>query len=108
MGDVDIAVEYLNRCIRDCLYRGESPYASHKMLVDALDDNIMSDRAIGIDAGYAWYSEAEYIIFYTDLGWSLGMLEAWAFAARRNKNRILRSLNGAVSPPPENIHDRKA
>lgn len=65
--------EYLRRCIRDSVLRGESPYASHRMLPGALDEDKPEERQLGIEAGYAWYEQADAIIFYTDRGWSTGM-----------------------------------
>lgn len=43
---------YLNACILDCVRRGETPYASHKMLTDALDDANAAEREAGIKAGF--------------------------------------------------------
>lgn len=74
---------YLRSCILDCLRRGESPYASHRMLTDALDDDIPEERQLGIEAGFAWRN-AMYIdecgerhrvlpVFYVDLGATDGM-----------------------------------
>ena len=40
--------------IRDCIARGESPYASHQMLTEALDDTNPIERNAGIQAGLAW------------------------------------------------------
>lgn len=73
-GDVGANKAYLQRCIRDCIARGESPYASHQMLTDALDDTDPEQRAAGIKAGFAWRSAAELTVFYVDRGWSRGML----------------------------------
>ena len=82
---------YLRACIRDCIMRGESPYASHRMLTDALDDDDPRERELGIHAGLAWRharvpirdSDGAVIghapvqhVFYIDLGWSRGMLLA--------------------------------
>jgi hypothetical protein len=83
---------YLRSCIRDCLRRGESPYASHRMLTDALDDNDPEERALGIEAGLAWRNVRQPVFvddsdqsigvmkhnlvghaFYVDLGYSSGM-----------------------------------
>lgn len=75
-GDVERNMLYLDFCIRDCLARGESPYASHRMLTSALDDNIPKDRELGIDAGLAWRRRADDRLFYLDLDWSGGMLAA--------------------------------
>jgi hypothetical protein len=53
--------------------RGESPYASHGLLPGALDEDKAEERQLGIQAGYAWWSAASLIVFYTDYGWSTGM-----------------------------------
>lgn len=87
-GDVEANLEYLDRCIRDCLKRDETPYASHKMLTTALDDDDPEQRKLGIAAGLAvaenynnLWDEVERIYptpvaFYVDKGWSNGMLAA--------------------------------
>ena len=72
-GDRERNKRYLERCLRDCLRRGESPYASHKMLTDCLDDDDPNERRWGIEAGFAWKQDAELTAFYVDLGWSGGM-----------------------------------
>ena len=77
-GDVARNKLYLQRCIRDCIERGEAPFASHQMYTDALDDNIPEERAMGIGAGLAWRSVAEKAVFYVDYGYSGGMMQARA------------------------------
>jgi hypothetical protein len=82
-GDVPRNERYLRACIRDCLKRGESPYASHRMLTDALDDNVPEERKLGIEAGLAWrrahWRNEEGLVrhvipvFYIDLGFGDGM-----------------------------------
>jgi hypothetical protein len=64
---------YLQRCVRDCILRGESPYASHRMLTAALDDMNPEERKLGIDAGFAWREKAAKTVVYTDHGISGGM-----------------------------------
>ena len=64
---------YLQLCIRDCIARGESPFASHQMLTDALDDNDPAERAQGIEAGLVWGPFAKRTCVYTDFGLSTGM-----------------------------------
>jgi len=92
-GEVERNKLYLRSCIRDCIMRGESPYAWHRMLTDALDDDDPKERMLGIEAGLAWRSvmkptfskhrpdlhignEMAVHAFYVDLGWSDGMLYA--------------------------------
>lgn len=82
-GNVPRNTRYLRSCIRDCINREESPYASHRMLTDALDDDNNIERAIGIAAGLAWRHARWFDsggilhrvapVFYVDLGWSDGM-----------------------------------
>ena len=75
-GDVAANLAYLDRCVLDCLRRGESPYASHRMLTTALDDSNPTQRALGIQAGMAFAHRMDARIFYTDRGWSSGMKAA--------------------------------
>lgn len=72
-GDVARNKAYLQRCIRDCIARGESPYASHQMLTDALDDTNPAEREQGIKAGFAWRAMSLYTVVYIDYGTSRGM-----------------------------------
>ena len=67
---------YLNACIHDCLRRGESPYASHRMLTSALDDTIPRERELGIRAGFTWAAFAQAVVVYVDHGISAGMRKA--------------------------------
>lgn len=76
-GDVERNKTYLQRCIRDCIQRGESPYASHQMLTDALDDLDPEERKAGIEAGFAWADDADLVVFYTDYDISEGMMKAF-------------------------------
>lgn len=81
-GDVAANVAYLEECIRDSLARGEAPYASHGFFPGALDDNDPEQRALGIQAGFAWGECAEVRVFYLDLGMSPGMVKGLAEAKR--------------------------
>lgn len=65
---------YLERCLSDCLSRGESPYASHKMLTVCLDDTVPEERAKGIAAGLVWRRLVPLRAFYLDYGMSPGMM----------------------------------
>lgn len=68
---------YLHAAIRDCIARGETPYASHKMIPGALDDRDAQQRIRGIETGteftkWAIKAGAE-VVAYIDLGVSPGM-----------------------------------
>lgn len=74
-GDVEKNLRYLRACMRDCLSRGETPYASHGLYTQAgvLRDEVPHEREWGIQAGFAWREVAEKTVVYTDLGTSRGM-----------------------------------
>lgn len=73
-GDRERNLAYLRKAIRNSsLDFGEAPFASHRMYTDALDDDRPDERAAGIGGGFAWWSVAELVVFYIDLGWSPGM-----------------------------------
>lgn len=79
---------YLRACMRDCLLRGESPYASHGLYTQegVLDDNVPEERELGIQAGFAWRPMTEATIFYTDLGMSRGMIKGMQDALKQIEN----------------------
>ena len=86
-GDVDRNVAYARAAMRDCLNRGEAPYASHLLFTQPgiLDDDDPEERTWGIEAGLLWGESAEATVVYTDLGISRGMRlgQERAHAARR-------------------------
>jgi hypothetical protein len=74
-GNVEANVDYARLCVRDSLLRGEAPIASHLLYTQPaiLNDDIPTERALGIDAGLAWLSVAEGSVVYADQGISRGM-----------------------------------
>lgn len=66
---------YLRACMRDCLLRGEAPFASHGLYTQpgVLRDEVPEEREHGILAGFAWRRAAPRTVVYTDLGTSGGM-----------------------------------
>jgi len=72
-GDYALNRAYLLMCLRDCLNRGEAPFASHLFYTEVLDDRVERDRDLGIIAGFAWAENAHLIAVYEDLGISAGM-----------------------------------
>lgn len=97
-GDVEANLRYLDRCILDCVYRGDSPYASHKTLTTALDDLVPEQRALGIACGLAWRRKADMRIFYADRGWSSGMSAARNTYDVERLNYEIRFLDQPADP----------
>lgn len=68
---------YARACVRDCLIKGETPFASHLFFTQPgiLDDNIPEEREMGINAGKDLIESLPNIVtvVYTDLGISEGM-----------------------------------
>jgi len=74
-GDTERYLRYLRAAMRDCLHRGEAPFASHALYTQpgVLDDDSVTERALGIEAGFAWRHVADKTVVYMDLGISSGM-----------------------------------
>ena len=74
-GDVERNERYARACLADCLQRGEAPFASHLLYTQpgVLDDTIIAERHLGIEAGLAWATMADLAAVYTDLGITAGM-----------------------------------
>jgi hypothetical protein len=77
--------QYLRMAMADCIRRFESPMASHHLLPEILNDDSAYERALGIEAGFAWGIHADLIAVYSDLGVSRGMSDALAFYKARGK-----------------------
>lgn len=74
--------QYARRCMRHAISKGETPFASHVLYAfsGVLDDRHTSDREAGIMMGFEIVKAAcRYAVFYTDLGWSPGMIAAKRF-----------------------------
>lgn len=93
---------YVRACMRDALARGEAPMASHALytLPGVLDEDKPEERRKGINAGFAWWEDAEKVVFYTDLGGSPGMYDAWELAHANEKPVEVRVLGGTWGPFP--------
>jgi hypothetical protein len=76
----------------DCLRRGESPFASHLLFTQMLDDDNSAERMLGIQAGFAWRAVADYTVFYCDFGFSNGMRQALSAVRKGNLLHQFRTL----------------
>lgn len=87
-------LDYLRACMRDCLLRGEAPFASHGLYTQpgVLDDRHPEERAKGIDAGLEVGKRCDATIVYDDLGISTGMRYGIQAAERAGRPIETRSL----------------
>jgi hypothetical protein len=95
-GDVERNLRYLRAALRDCLLRGEAPFASHALYTQpgVLDDNEPGERALGIEAGFAFRRAATKTVVYGDLGVSRGMQLGIDHAKKIGHVIEMRSLPG--------------
>lgn len=95
-GDVALHERYARACMRDCLLRGEAPFASHLLYTQpgVLDDLVPDERALGIRAGLEWGAVAERTVVYTDLGISRGMQVGIERARAMGRPVDMRRLRG--------------
>ena len=87
--------DYARQCMKDSLRRGEAPYASHLLYPQVLDDFNATERAMGMEAGFAWGAAASTVAVYTDRGISRGMTEGIKRAHARGATIVFRSLGEA-------------
>jgi DNA methylase len=93
-GLVELNKAYAKACMRDCLERGEAPFASHLLYTQSgiLRDDIGEERACGIAAGLEWGACAEATVVYTDLGITEGMMQGVEAAEKAGRPIEDRSL----------------
>ena len=94
--------KYARACMRDCLLRGEAPYASHLLFAQEglLCDEIPFERALGMHAGLVWGKMAKKTVVYGDLGVSSGMERGIARALSEGR-AVERRMLGAVPEPSD-------
>ena len=92
--ETELNILYAKACVRDCLIRGEYPYASHLFYTQdgILDDKNKEERGLGINAGIAWGSLAPKRVIYIDRGISTGMEDGIAAAKKAGKIIEYRNL----------------
>ena len=73
MGNVKSNIAYARKCMSDSLLRGESPFASHLLYTQVLDDTKEIERLTGMSRAFNWYRHADLMAVYTDKGISKGM-----------------------------------
>lgn len=91
-------VEYARVCMRDCLARGEAPFASHLLYTQpgVLDDTSQGERDRGIAAGFAFRRIVDATVVYTDRGVSPGMVLGIRHALAQGCAVVPRALYGRV------------
>lgn len=83
---------YARLCLLDSLGRGESPFASHILYTQVLDDREPLQRSHGIDAGLALGGKLDATAVYLDHGVSAGMRYGIAAAIDCGRPVYLRTL----------------
>lgn len=93
-GNVEENLSYARACVKDCLKRGETVYASHLLYTQPgiLDDLNPEERALGIKAGLIWGELVDATVVYTDLGISDGMRLGIAAAETLGRHVEYRSI----------------
>jgi adenylate kinase len=109
-GDIAKNEAYARAALRDCLLRGEAPFASHLLYTQpgVLDDTQSAQRRLGIEAGLVFAQKTGKTVVYADLGMTPGMEEGIARAHAAGRPVERRSLPGwapEVSPdePTEDL-----
>lgn len=104
-GDVEANVQFARACMSDCLLRGEAPFASHLLYTQTgvLRDEDPEERALGINAGFAWRATAGTTVVYIDRGISRGMMQGIENASRHGHVIEFRTLYPAVRQPESRL-----
>jgi hypothetical protein len=90
---------YARACLRDCIERGEAPFASHLLYTQRgiLHDGDPVERQRGIVAGLIWGKAADATVVYTDRGVSEGMKRGIVSAQEQGRPIEYRNLHDRVA-----------
>jgi len=72
-GDVERNVLYAKQAMLNSIGHGETPIVPHLLYTQVLNDEIPSDRLLGLNLGAQWFSVIDYAVVYLDHGISEGM-----------------------------------
>ena len=86
-GDFARNIAYARAAMRFCLLKGVAPFASHLLYTQALDDENLEHRGIGIAAGLALGDQCDERWFFIDFGLSTGMGKAQDRAIARHQRK---------------------
>lgn len=92
--DRDKKQAYLRAAMIDSIGRGEAPFASHMLYTQLLDDDVPSERMMGMRCGFAWIEVADMTAVYEDLGISEGMKRGIQVAEIQGRKVEYRRLGG--------------
>ena len=73
-------LDYARRCMWHSLLQGESPFVSHLLYTQVLDDTVPDQREMGMTLARNWYEVADLCAVYTDRGISWGMEQGIEYA----------------------------
>ena len=73
-------IDYARQCMWHSLLQGESPFVSHLLYTQVLDDNIPEQREMGMTLARYWDCVADLCAVYTDRGISWGMEQGIEYA----------------------------
>ncbi|MFM0417483.1 DUF7768 domain-containing protein [Paraburkholderia aromaticivorans] len=96
-------IEYARACMTDSLIRRESPFLSHLLYTQIMDDTNTDLRELGIDAGLDWGKVAQETIVYTDRGLSSGMKYGIQRAIADGRPITYRSLYKDAAQPSDAV-----
>ena len=97
---IALNIQYAKQAMHDCLRRGEAPFASHLLYtqVGLLRDDLLLERARGIECNLRWLRKADAVVVYGDYGITSGMWEAITLAKHLGvpvENRLLGGSNAS-------------
>ena len=84
---------YARLCLFDSLKRGESPFASHLLYTQVLNEQDLSQRTMGMKRAFKWYRHANLMAVYGDHGITQGMRKGIRVAKYYNIKIEHRSLS---------------
>lgn len=81
-GDVEENIKYARRCIQSVINQGDSPFASHLLYPQCLNDKDPAERRLGMKCGFEWMYVAHQSVLFVDRGISDGMKQGEKEAER--------------------------
>jgi hypothetical protein len=91
-GNIQENLAYARRALRDCIARGEAPFAPHLLYTQVLNDAEWDQRERGIMMNLSLIEKCDCVAVYQDRGISPGMELAIKHALKNGKMVVYREI----------------
>lgn len=91
-GDIERNLRFARAAMLDSILWGESPFASHLLYPQILNEDVEAERELGMRMGWDWMRSVDRVVVYDNFGVTEGMARGMALAEHTGIEILRRTL----------------